>query len=295
MMTHPSAHGDLPALPKEYAFTEHDFRFIADFIYRHTRIVLKTEKRPMVYSRLAKRVRACKFNDFASYIAFLQTASGAPEREELVNAITTNLTSFFRENHHFEHLQKTALPALFKARGEKNASPSLQIWSAGCSSGQEPYSVAMTVLDTLREGAHSTHILATDIDTHMVSLAKKGIYHAASEKEIPPQLQKRYTEKTEHGDIRMKDALRERIQFSKLNLHEAWPEKGPFDVILCRNVVIYFDKDTQTALFNRFADVLAPDGFLYIGHSESLATVTDRFTLIGRTIYVKTNGPHAKS
>lgn len=282
-----------PILQREFAFTDDDFRFIADFIYRHTRIVLKSEKQPMVYSRLAKRVRHCKLSSFADYVGLVQSDAGIAEREELINAITTNLTSFFREKHHFDHMAKTALPALIKARAARH-NRRLRIWSAGCSSGQEPYSTAMTLLDSVpRMSEMDVSILATDLDTHMVSLAKKGHYHAASESEIPASYVKRFTERDESGDLRMKDSLQDLVHFTKLNLHDPWPMQGHFDIIFCRNVVIYFDKETQARLFNRFADVLAPDGWLYIGHSESLAQVCERFVLVGRTIYVKKESPHA--
>lgn len=283
----------LPFMPREYPFTDDDFRFIADFIYRHTRIVLKEEKKPMVYSRLAKRVRYCKLSDFSSYIAFIQSTSGLAEREEMINAITTNLTSFFREHHHFEHLQKTALPQLVKARSKASGSSNIRIWSAGCSSGQESYSIAMTALDALRNNeAAKIAITATDIDTNMVAAARNGIYHAAGAKEIP-QKYHRHFETMGESEIRIKDHVKEHITFTKLNLHDKWPMQDPFDVIFCRNVVIYFDKETQAALFSRFAEMLAPDGWLYIGHSESLALISNRFTLVGRTIYIRSDGPHA--
>lgn len=267
---------------REFAFTESDFRTIAGIANRITGIVLGDNKQDMVYSRIAKRLRALGLKDFSSYVALLEDEKGADEISSLVNAITTNLTHFFRESHHFEHLSNYLKElAHKKPRGKR-----LRIWSAGCSSGMEPYSIAMTLLEAMPDIASwDAKILATDIDTGMLNLALSGSYDTTEYERIPKQYQKYAA--IENGKLKISDALRPYIAFKPLNLMERFPVKGPFDVIFCRNVAIYFDKPTQKKIFERFAHVLADDGWLYIGHSENLFQVTNSLTLIGKTIYRK--------
>lgn len=241
----------------------------------------------MVYSRLVRRVRNFKFTSFGEYVRHVQSPEGRDEVEHLVNALTTNLTRFFREDHHFEHLGKTVFKdALEKAKTQGRRR--LRIWSAGCSSGQEPYSIAMTVREFIPDAAgFDVKILATDLDTQMIEMGQKGVYPADNAKDIPASYRQKYCKTDEHGDVVMGSALRELISFKPLNLQEPWPMQGNFDMIFCRNVVIYFDRETQARLFNRYATIMEPKGWLYIGHSESLHNICPRFKMMGRTIYQK--------
>lgn len=271
---------------REFEFTDADFALIAKMVNKNTGIVLADHKRSMVYGRLARRLRELKMNSFKEYCNFVENDKSEQELVNFVNAITTNLTGFFRENHHFEHLKDFLQEKLKKPPLGKR----IRIWSSASSSGQEPYSIAMTVNETIRNCEQwDIKILATDIDTNMVATGAKGIYAPEAAEKIPASLLKRYAnrERREEGDYKMSDSLKKLISFKQLNLMNDWPMKGPFDVIFCRNVVIYFDKETQKKLFDKMADILAPDGLLYIGHSESLFNVSDRFELIDRTTYRK--------
>ena len=272
---------------KEFHFSDKEFNFISQLVGERTGIVLSAAKRQMVYGRLSRRLRQLKLTKFSDYCDLL-TSGHEGELIEFTNAITTNLTAFFRENHHFEHLKDTVLPALIK----KNASTKrLRIWSAGCSSGEEPYSIAMCVREMLpKSSGWDVKILATDLDSNMVQRGKDGIYTAERVEGLTETRMKKWVKrgKGENSDkVRMSDDLREIITFKELNLMEGWPMKGQFDFMFCRNVVIYFNKDTQRELFDRYADLLTDDAHLYIGHSESLNKVTDRFNLLGKTIYQK--------
>jgi chemotaxis protein methyltransferase CheR len=268
---------------REFSFSGSEFRFLAGLANERTGIVLSEQKKDMVYSRLVRRLRALKLNSFAEYCTLMQSEAGEEELGNLVNAITTNLTSFFREAHHFEHLHDAVLSPLM---ANPPAQKRLRIWSAGCSAGMEPYSIAMTMKSAMK-GAKGwdAKILATDIDTNMLNTGAAGEYAIEQHTNIPAQYR---TDVLQSGNrIHMSDELRQMIAFKHLNLLEAWPMSGTFDAIFCRNVVIYFDKPTQAKLFNRMADLLVPNGWLYIGHSENLFKVCDRFELLGRTIYRK--------
>jgi chemotaxis protein methyltransferase CheR len=270
---------------REFSFNQRDFRFLVELVHKRTGIVLADHKRDMVYSRLARRLRALRLSRFTDYCDLLQGDDGEEEMSNLVNAITTNLTSFFREPHHFDHLHDEVLMPMFK---KPSANKRIRIWSAGCSSGMEPYSIALTLANADKNWTKwDTKILATDIDTNMLQRGKKGEYSAEQLEHIPPAYHSMVSQNKANSSIQMHDSLRQSIIFNYLNLQESWPMKGPFDVIFCRNVVIYFDKDTQKILFNRMADLLKPNGWLYIGHSENLFKVCDRFNLTGRTIYRK--------
>jgi chemotaxis protein methyltransferase CheR len=204
---------------------------------------------------------------------------------ELVNAITTNLTSFFRESHHFDALERDAIPEMTSV---PQRSRRLRIWSAGCSSGEEPYSIAMSLRRSLpRIDEWDVRVLATDIDTNMIATCRAGRYEAAKAASIPADLARKFVRPAADGLVEMDEKLKQMIRFNTLNLLANWPMLGPFDVIFCRNVVIYFDKDTQRTLFDRFAEMLRPKGWLFIGHSESLFRVSDRFRHQGRTVYRK--------
>jgi len=270
---------------REFELGDKEFRYLASFLSRETGIVLSSHKRQMVCGRLVKRLRALHMNSFADYCAMLDGPEAPGEIEHLVNAITTNITNFFREPHHFEHLRHEVLePRL----AETPRRPRLRIWSAGCSSGQEPYSIAMVVADVLRPAeAWNALILATDIDTNMLNRGAAGIYTAEDAGQIPETYRKRFVRRLPHDPdhAQMGEELRRLIRFKRLNLHEPWPMKGRFDAIFCRNVAIYFDKPTQRSLFNRYADMLVPGGMLYLGHAESLIGMTDRFEPSDKTVY----------
>jgi chemotaxis protein methyltransferase CheR len=267
----------MSAAPREFPLTDRDFRFLAEVIGQHTGIVLKEHKRDLVYGRLAKRLRQLGLQSFEQYCHLLQGEAGEAELPHVVNAITTNHTAFFREPHHFQHLEQVL---------RQMNRPRLRLWSAGSSIGAEAYSMGMCVLDALPPARRGdVKILATDIDTAVLAKGRAGEYPAALLDSIPAAKRAKYVSEEADGHLQMGPALRDLVTFLPLNLLGEWPMRGPFDIIFCRNVVIYFDKPTQRRLFDRFADLLQPDGWLYIGHSESLFNVTDRFRPAGRTIY----------
>ena len=278
------------AREQEFEFTDRDFEFLRNIVTNHTGITLGGHKRQLVYGRLTRRLRQLGIATFDQYCAYVEQHLD-DELGELVNAITTNLTSFFRENHHFEHLAGHALPDRMERAGLNRR---LRLWSAGCSTGEEPYSIAMTVAETLGSNLSvwDTRILATDIDSQVLARATSGVYPDERIEGIAPGRQRRWFKRgtgVNAAKVKVVEDLQSLIAFRQLNLVDAaWPMRGPFDIIFCRNVVIYFDKPTQKKLFSRYADLLAPDGYLYVGHSESLHGTSDRFKLIGRTIYQKT-------
>ena len=268
---------------REFRFTDRDFRQIRDFAAEHTGIVLSDGKRDMVYSRLSRRLRELGLVRFAEYLRLL--SSDTDELGRCINALTTNLTSFFREAHHFEYLANSVIPELAEDRERRR----IRIWSAGCSTGEEPYSLAMTLRDSVPDDRDwDTRILATDLDSEVVARGRTGVYTQERVQGLDKARTKRWFRRgigNQDGLVRVAADLQQLITFKQLNLLRDWPVKGPFDAIFCRNVVIYFNKDTQRRLFDRFADLLSADGYLFIGHSESLFKVTDRFELIGETIY----------
>lgn len=271
---------------REFSFSAEDYVFLRAMLKERTGIELGPTKQNMVYARLAKRLRRLGMKSFREYIEFIGSEQGRDELGTTLNALTTNLTKFFRENHHFEHLGSTALQEI-RARAATQGRR-LRIWSAGCSSGEEPYSIAITLLRTMPDIKQwDAKILATDIDTEMVRRGSEGIYPASALEGMPPDIAKKYFEPIGNDKVRLCDEARSLISFKYLNLIGNWPMKGPFDVIFCRNVVIYFDKDTQRTLFDRYANLLVPGGFLYIGHSENLFGITERFKLLGRNIHRK--------
>lgn len=264
---------------KEFPFSDQEFRFLAGLANAKSGILLPEQKKDMVYGRLVRRLRALKLDSFAAYCDYLQSAAGDDEIGNLINSITTNLTSFFREKHHFEHLAAQ----LDKCRGSKNRK--LRLWSAACSSGMEPYSMAMTLRGAIPDlDSWDALILATDIDTNMINTGATGEYNESDVEDVPHSYT-RYIDSLPDKKVGMSDKLKSLIRFKQLNLLEEWPMKHPFDFVFCRNVVIYFDKPTKEVLFDRMADMMTPGGILYIGHSENLNGISDRFELIGRTTY----------
>lgn len=272
-------------MSREFKFTEADFKFVANKVYEKSGIKLAEHKQDMVYSRLARRLRDLQLKTFEEYCNLIESPQGESEIGNFVNAVTTNLTSFFRESHHFEHL-KECLQALSL---QPNANKKLRIWSSASSCGPEPYSIAMTVCEGLKNyKAWDVKILATDIDTNMLDTAKSGEYEKRMLENIPLAYRNKYVIKNSRKDSQgvMAESLKDLISFKQLNLmNNVWPMKGMFDFVFCRNVVIYFDKPTQVELFKKISALMRPGAILYIGHSENLFKVSDDFELIGRTIY----------
>jgi chemotaxis protein methyltransferase CheR len=283
-MTTPTVSADKDSEVREFLMTDEDFAQIAHLAGDLTGIVLGNHKRNMVYSRIARRVRAHGYSTFRQYLDYLENNLEA-ESTEFINSLTTNLTSFFREGHHFSFLNDTLFPQLRFANKDRKR---LRIWSAGCSIGQEAYSIAITLRQVGFPSDWDVKILATDLDSSVLDTGRAGIYPASHVEGLEPSVVKRFFLRSrDERSVQVKDELRDLVYFKRLNLLESWPLKGPFDVIFCRNVVIYFNKDTQRILFDRYADLLPVGGHLMIGHSENISGITDRFESLGNTIYRK--------
>ncbi|MEO8683432.1 MAG: protein-glutamate O-methyltransferase CheR [Devosia sp.] len=265
----------------EIPLSEREFSRIKTRVYQVAGISLSDAKRTLVISRLSKIVRALGLPGFDAYVDFLERGASPTDGQNFVNALTTNLTRFYREDHHFEHLRQYVGSLIAqKPRGMR-----LRIWSAACSTGQEPYTIGMDLLAAFPELKRwDFKILGTDIDTAVLTKAARGIYPESELSGLSSE-RARLLEKTGSGEIQVPGSVRELVSFKPLNLITAWPMKGPFDAIFCRNVAIYFDKPTQGQMFGRFANLLAPEGFLYIGHSENLGSGGEGFRLVGKTIY----------
>ena len=268
---------------REFKFTREDFDYLRQVVRDTTGIVSSDDKYTMYYSRLAARLRALGLTDFRAYRDYL---SGHLESEtiELINSVTTNLTSFFREKHHFEYLRDEIIPRKIRD-GERR----LRIWSAGCSSGEEAYSIALTLRQALTDiNRWDIRILATDIDSQVLETAAAGIYDVRRLNNLDASIRMGYFERLHADDtdrLRVHDNIRGMIQFQQLNLLHRWPMPEKFDLIFCRNVVIYFSGDTKAQLVDRFADQLVDNGLLMMGHSESLYRTSERFESLGKTIY----------
>ncbi len=272
-------------MAKEFDFSDQDFQRVKKLVLEHTGICLSDIKHDMMYSRLAKRLRKLHLDNFSDYIDLIESGDEA-ELGNFTNSVTTNLTSFFREQHHFDHLKTNLIPTLMKLNADTRK---IRIWSAGCSTGEEPYSLAITLKETIPDNAGwDVKILATDLDTNVLKTGSNGVYSIDRVNGISSSVLKRWFNKgkgEKAGLVRASNELRDMIIFKQLNLMEKWPVKSGVDVIFCRNVVIYFDKATQSVLFDRYAETLRSDGYLVIGHSESLHKVTERFKSLGKTIY----------
>ncbi|MFN7101471.1 MAG: protein-glutamate O-methyltransferase CheR [Pseudorhizobium sp.] len=271
----------------EYPLTRRDLSEIAAMIYSDAGIYLNDSKASLVYSRLSKHIRNLGLKGFREYCALVASPEGAPERRDMLSHLTTNFTRFFRENHHFEHLRDEVLPGLI-ARAKSGGR--VRIWSAACSDGQEPYSIALTVLAMAPNIAdYDFRILATDIDPKILALARAGIYDEAALETVTPVMRKQSFREVDVGGRRkfqVDDRVKKLITFNELNLMAQWPFKGHFDVIFCRNVVIYFDEPTQMKIWSRFASLLPEGGHLYIGHSERVSgDAKNLFDNIGITTY----------
>ncbi len=269
-----------------YAFSDADFAVIAKRAQADFGLHLTSVKKDLVYSRLTKRLRHLGLPDFASYCRLIEGPDGADERMHMLSALTTNVTHFFREEHHFRTLREGVLPPLIAAA---RAGGRLRIWSAGCSAGQEPYSLALTVLALCPDAAKfDIRILATDVDPVIIARAKAGIYEAEELKALPEALRHDHISPAGPAKFQIGPKPRGLISFGELNLMQDWPIKGPFDIIFCRNVAIYFDKETQARLWGRYADLLPAGGHLFIGHSERVAgPASSRLEPIGVTTYRK--------
>jgi chemotaxis protein methyltransferase CheR len=279
---------DAPASrEREYEFSDRDFQRVRRMVYQQTGIALSESKRQLVYGRLGRRLRALQLREFDAYLSRVE-GGDAEELQHFRNAITTNLTFFFRENHHFEFLANQLIPHL---EFQNRASRRIRIWSAGCSTGEEPYSIAMVLLES---AAHlirnwDVRILATDIDTNVLQHANRGIYSSERLEKMDSSRVLRWFDRVAGQEqFQIGDAVKQLVTFRELNLISDWPMKGPFDVIFCRNVVIYFDRDTQRRIVSRMEELQRPGDYLILGHSESLLDISTRYHLVGNTIHRRT-------
>ncbi len=265
---------------REYDFTGRDFEYVRKLIYERAGISLSASKQNMVYSRLARRLRARGLSRFKDYLGLLESGDDA-EWEEFTNSLTTNLTAFFREAHHF--------PILAEHVQSRKSRQQIQLWCSASSTGEEPYSMAMTMVDVFRSFSPPVHILATDVDTKVLATAEQGVYSMERVEKMSQDKLKRFFLRgsgRHSGSARVRQELRNMITFRQLNLlDDAWPVRGPFDAIFCRNVMIYFDKPTQYRILQKFAPLMAPDALLFAGHSESFFQFADLFTMRGKTVY----------
>jgi len=256
-----------------------DFDFLRNLAYSQTGIVLPERKKQMVYSRLSRRIRFLKLNSFSQYCHYLD--NNTQELPEFINALTTNLTAFFREKHHFVYLDKQICPQ-WLAKKQKR----IRIWSAACSTGEEAYSIAMTLYGQIDLSLFDVKILATDLNTQVLETAKKAIYSTEVLSTIPANFATKYTKRlANNAQFSIKQRIKDVVHFKQLNLLQPWPMSGPFDVIFCRNVFIYFDSDTKKRIIKKFRALLSDGGYLIIGHSESINDFTTDFEFIGQTIY----------
>lgn len=259
-----------------------DFDRIRALIYQRAGIALADHKTEMVYSRLAKRLRVLGLQRFKDYVALLQADETGPEWEHFTNALTTNLTAFFREAHHFpilaDHVRRRSGP--------------IRVWSCAASTGEEVYSIAIVLAETLGSGTYSTSVLGTDIDTRALAAAQQAIYPFSAVDNMAPERLRRFFQKgtgTRAGKVRVSATLRNMIEFRPLNLSGSnWGVDGQFDVIFCRNLMIYFDRETQARILNGFARVTKPGGLLFAGHSENFSGMTSAFNLRSKTVYERT-------
>lgn len=277
---------------REFSFSSTDFERVRKLIYQHAGISLSPVKQDMVYSRLARRLRATGMKSFAEYLDMLERGNDE-EWERFVNSLTTNLTSFFREPHHFpifaQHLKKIV--------GRRP----IRVWCSAASTGEEPYSIAMTAIEALGSQASQVSIMASDLDTNVLATAERGVYPIERVEKLPPERLRRFFLKgtgSQAGMVAVRPELKRMIEFHRINLLEPnWPVRGPLDVIFCRNVMIYFDKPTQYKILSRFAPMLQDDGLMFAGHSESFLHAADIFRSLGKTVYALTRsaGHHNKS
>lgn len=265
---------------REFSFSSADFERVRKMIYQHAGISLAPVKQDMVYSRLARRLRATGKKTFAEYLDALERDNGE-EWEKFVNSLTTNLTSFFREPHHFpifaDHLKKLG-----------NRRP-IRVWCSAASTGEEPYSIAITVAETFGSDCSHVSIVCSDLDTNVLATAQRGVYPIERVEKLNPERLRRFFLKgtgAQEGMVSVRPEIRKMLEFQRINLLEPnWPVRGPLDIIFCRNVMIYFDKPTQYKILSRFAPMMQPDGLMFAGHSESFLHAADIFKSLGKTVY----------
>jgi chemotaxis protein methyltransferase CheR len=265
---------------REFELSDTEFAQVRRLIYEHAGISLSDSKREMVYSRLARRLRDRGLPSFRDYLQLLEN-NDADEWESFTNALTTNLTSFFREAHHF--------PLLAEHIGRLPAGRPVLLWCAASSTGEEPYSMAMTMVDLYGSFKTPVKILATDVDTNVLAAAASGVYARERVERLTPAQLKRFFQSGTGANadrVRVREELREMVTFRQLNLlDKAWPVRGPFDAIFCRNVMIYFDKETQYEILRKFVPLMRPEALLFAGHSESFYHAADLFRSRGKTVY----------
>jgi chemotaxis protein methyltransferase CheR len=271
---------------REFVFTREDFERVSKLIYQHAGIALKESKQDMVYSRLARRVRATGLDSFRDYLELLE-GNDPVEWEAFVNSLTTNLTSFFREPHHF--------PLLAEHVMRQKGSHHLNLWCCAASTGEEPYSIAMTMVDAFGSFSPPVSIVATDVATNVLAKAEAGVYPMDHTDKLPADKIKRFFLRgtgAQAGFVKVRPELQAMITFRPVNLlADEWRMRGPLDAIFCRNVMIYFDKQTQLKILQRFVPLLQPDGLLFAGHSESFYNATHLFRLRGKTVYELASPP----
>jgi len=257
------------------------FPVIQDLVYQIAGIAMNETKLGLVQARIVRRIRELDIASVREYVALVQRPEGRAELTEMVDRLTTNKTSFFREDSHFAYLQ-----GLLDARGDRGAG--MTIWSAGCSSGEEPYTIAMILSEHARAArSRPGRVLATDLSARVLDKARAGEYSAHVADSVPADLRKRYMKESSPGTLGVVSELKSIVRFARLNLMDTWPIDGPFDLIFCRNVMIYFDMPTRTELVGRYRDMLTPGGHLFIGHAESLGTGRQGLTLVQPAVYRK--------
>ncbi|WP_369824688.1 protein-glutamate O-methyltransferase CheR [Pigmentiphaga sp. NML080357] len=268
----------------EFAFSSQDFDQIRTLLRQHTGISLSDAKRSMVYSRLARRLRATGRSSFSAYLEGLRTS--APEWEFFVNALTTNLTYFYRESHHFP-----ILADYLKRKAAERGGQTLQLWCAAASTGEEAWTLAMTAAEAFNSLAPPVRILATDLDTQVLATARQGLYRRDQLAKIPEAQIRRYFCEESEGQYRVRPELRALVGFRQLNLLDpAWAVHGPLDAVFCRNVLIYFDRATQLKVVERMASLMPAGALLFVGHSENFSQGQQNFVLQGRTVYARCSG-----
>jgi chemotaxis protein methyltransferase CheR len=267
---------------REFEYGQADFERVRKLIHQHAGISLAPIKQDMVYSRLARRLRALKISSFAAYLDHLERVGGG-EWETFVNALTTNLTSFFREAHHFEILKQHVK----KVHGQSRRV--IKLWCSASSTGEEAYSLAIALCELFDSLTPPIEILASDLDTEVLGTGATGVYPQDRVEKLDPERLRRFFVKATgiaDGSVRVRPELQKLISFSRINLlHDNWPVRGPLDAIFCRNVMIYFDKATQYSVLKKFVPLLRADGLLFAGHSESFLHAADLFRSLGRTVY----------
>ena len=265
--------------------SNNEFEKLCALVYKITGIHLNESKRDLAHNRFAKRIRALNLNSFSDYLNYVNK-NEAEESEHFSNAITTNLTNFYRETHHFDFLKDKIIPKLLKKTDRR-----IRIWSAGCSTGEEPYTIAFTLLSSIPGISNwDVKILATDLDSNVLETASSGVYSLDQLKNISDEEKRKwFLINKKASQVRINPKVRTLITFKLLNLMHDLPMKGPFDVIFCRNVVIYFDKPTQRDLFEKFSSLQNTGDYLLVGHSENISNVTEDYNHIGHTVYQKIN------